>query len=620
MKQAICVKYENNFYDYLKIIAANDYYVVSRTGKGGELTDIIIADDDFTNASVQKYDTRVTLTDVELSFHPLPVRERSSPLYAHARQILESLDLTDKTVPASEIADGAFIDALIYKTTGKQIRFPKDRILSLREAAEYIQNTLGISSPLIQSADALSQTWFSEKTRPLQVIGLQKELSDENAPFLTDDLFGLAYNLLLSEAGGEICLFRMIRINPSLKDKILESRERTLVYPYYEKFGFEIKEGVFKDKDGRDVPAFYLPGANLSHPYINEYMTADSVHYVFCAAWDMHIRKSGRGLVVLYNANTKKTTLLHGRMNARCYSMLVTPGNTVYYTADENIWKYDIEKEEKSIVYTEPDGKELQEVPTVTEDGKHLLFFYGTRINYWPSRACILNLETLEAKTVIDEDWVDAHFKGHPNPFPGHFIINPKDANIVHFLHGGGINCDDRIWMQRVDTDEKWMPYCQKHTESGDFAESLTHFNWSSDGRKLYFTRVAEPGSDMKHGICCIDPFRENDEVVYVDDGYRYIHDTPDYEDRCFIADTHELYEDGWQSEIVLIDMKTKCRRKLFRVAITKNHPGHPHPQFAFDGKSVLFAFSPAYDKCICVANVNVENERNELKEGKGDV
>ena len=64
MKQAICVKYENNFYDYLKIIAANDYYVVSRTGKGGELTDIIIADDDFTNASVQKYDTRVTLTDV----------------------------------------------------------------------------------------------------------------------------------------------------------------------------------------------------------------------------------------------------------------------------------------------------------------------------------------------------------------------------------------------------------------------------------------------------------------------------------------------------------------------------------------------------------------------------
>lgn len=609
MKAIMFVTYQNDRFDYLKIETTETFYVVERTGTGGVRTDAIFVEEGESVAHILRYDTHEKEPSAHMEQASISEAKASPRLYLHAAETLKML--TQMEIGMDTL--NCDMSKIAHYITGLSIDFSSCR--TVKDALFVLLNVLGDTHVgtvferagalgLIRSATSLTETWFGETTKPLAPIGLCAELIDEQTPLRPGEAAGILFNLFSVKKCGVTFANLLAENDDSFTKKIFDSRERRLVYPYYERFGFHVRENIYHDKNGKEIPSFYLPGGNLNHAYINELTTSDNENYVLCAGWDCHIRKSGRGVPVIYNRITKQTKTLHNQMNVRCYGMLVSRKNVIFFVAGSQIFTYDLKTETKSIVYSEPDGHELQEIPTLTDDGRYLLFFYGTQINYWPNRACLLDLKKGTCKVVLDADWVNMHFGGTKNPFPGHFIISPQNHQIIHFLHAGPDNVDDRIWMFDLATQKFWQPYHQKHLPDGRFAESLTHFIWSGDGEKLYFTRVAEAESELKNGICYILPFQEKHDAVYIDDGYRYIHAVPDSEDRFFIADTHESVADGWQSEIVLIDMKLKYRKKLFCVAITKNHPGHPHPQFSSDGTEILFTFLPDAALPLCVGHV----------------
>ena len=107
------------------------------------------------------------------------------------------------------------------------------------------------------------------------------------------------------------------------------------------------------------------------------------------------------------------------------------------------------------------------------------LCFLGGRIHYQPDNAGILDTQTGQLCHFLNTEWVREHFGGKINPFAGHVLVNPKKPKLVQFLHGGGVNQDDRMWLCNTETGEKWEPYKQVYTADGEFGENLTHWFWS---------------------------------------------------------------------------------------------------------------------------------------------
>lgn len=617
MKRVTLVRYIDDKYDFYRLKTDGGEFLLSGTGLGVERCDVVLADVSTTSAKLVRYDQAIDAKLLEIKSIATEKKscyneKKTDVLYLHAAQILTMLDLGDFTQNLSEKADGDVAQELISKIIGKSVS---------------LSNTLTVGSCLYDILSAMNESTngniidcatkcgvlltmekravhFKEETGLLQAIGLYREITDESSPLYNDELCAICYNLVL------LNLVRLATKDDSLGEKITSTYERSLVFPYYEHFGISVKKKVFTDLDGKEMTGFYIPGAILNHTYINEYTTVDNEWHVFCALLDRHIRKWGRTVPVLYNDKTGETITLHDRMNVRMFSILMTKQKTVYFIADESIYRYDIDKREKELVYTQPEGLHLQEVPTVTDDGRYLLFFYGSELAHVPTRGCILDTVSRECKLVLDEFWVKEHFGNHQNPFAGHFIINPKDENIVHFLHGGGANVDDRMWILDVRTDEKWEPYKQKRLPNGEFGEGLTHWFWMPDGKRLGFVRIRRDSDPSigKGGICYIDIDDRQSAVTEMVTKREAIHATPDYEGRMFIYDTYndEPEKYRYTSHLSLYDSKTGEERLLHRVNIIKSHPGHPHPIFSADGTHVLFAFSPDESGVVCVCTEKV--------------
>lgn len=112
-------------------------------------------------------------------------------------------------------------------------------------------------------------------------------MTNRDSALLNDELCALCCNLAL------LNLVRLCEEDLSFAEKIFATRERTLVFAYYEHFGISVKEKIFTDMDGKQIKGFYVPGAMLNHAYINEYTTLDNSWHVFCALFDRRIRKGG---------------------------------------------------------------------------------------------------------------------------------------------------------------------------------------------------------------------------------------------------------------------------------------------------------------------------------------
>lgn len=630
MRQVTLVTYDDCRYDYCKIVQDDLIFPFTRTGNGGKITDVILTEQNLTGAQVIRNDTgefeNVMISSVPVGEYTLYDEDgyKVNPLFSHAAAILKRLDIVDISEQLHRPMSGKEAQSLFFEIFGKNIILPQSQTISMVTILKALLEAFDMSSNgnifdnaeangFLKSLKTGKAIWFGEKTKQFAAIGLYREMIYEDMLFCFDEAAGLLFNFFLVENKTCNLLHRFVREKEGFVQKLTETYERALVYPYYEAFGFEIKKRVFHDDLNREISSLYLPGLNLNHPYINEYVTADDEHYILCAAYDNYIRKGGRGIPVIYRASDGKTIQLHDRLNMRAFGMLVTKKNVVYFIADDKIYSYDIKTEQKSIVFVEPDGHELQEIPTISEDGRYLVFFYGTIRNYHPNRGCVLNTETGEWKIFLSEEWVEEHFKGTQNPFAGHFIINPIRTNLVNFLHGGAKNVIDRMWLADLNTGDIWEPYVQILKKDGTFGENLTHWVWSADGKRLYFIRLNVGYSIVENGISYIDLDEQPVQVHVVDSSHSYAHAVPDKDDKYYIADTHD-YENGhYKSSIILLNGRTQNSTILFRLSILKNHPSHPHPQFSVSGNQIIFAFTPDDLGRVCVGVVNIEEYRRQL-------
>lgn len=620
MDKVTLVEYIDDKYDYYRLKGAETEFLLSGTGQNVTRCDVVL-----TEAAAE--DLRLERYDLASSAQLLSIKNvmtgkktvyrgdgsKAEPLYMHAAQILKQLCLGDFTERLSERADRQEAEKIFSKILGKKVFLAAE--MNVGSTARALLTAIGKSA----SAHVLDRAaengiflsterktvWFHEETAQLQVIGLYRETTFEEAPLCNDELCGICYNLLLVRIGDERCMVRLAKESSEFAERVTASYERSLVFPYYEDTKIVIRKKRFYDLDGKPMTGFYVPGAMMNHAYINEYTTTDNMHYVFCALFDRHLRKWGRGIPVLYNDETGETVQLHDRMNMRAYGMLMSKQNKVYFVADENIYCYDIYTREKKVVFTEPNGCSLQEVPTISDDGRYLLFFYGTRQQHIPNRGCVLDTQSGTCKIILDYPWVDEHFGHQHNPFAGHFIINPKRPWLINFLHGGPDNVKDRMWLLNTETEEKWEPYRQVILEDGSFGESLTHWVWSPDGNRLYFVRVRRDmhPSVGQGGICYIEPDQPQKGVTEMVTQKEAIHAVPDCSGKLFVYDTYndEPEKYRYTSEISLFHMETGEEKLLHRISIIKNHPGHPHPVFSADGSLVIFAFSAENSGVVCV-------------------
>ncbi len=630
MNKAILITYIDDRYDYCKVKIAGEEYLFSRTGIGEVRTDVILTDKDVSDAVVVCYDTFEKEEIISICSVPVGPNVqyhedgfKKNVLFGHASQILKKLGLFNFNDILAQPVDKMAAEEILSAFLGRNIVLNEKP--NIENTLKAVMTALELKSGehifddaeeygIIKSIATGRTVWFGEQTSQLAAIGLYRELTYEKAPLCYDELVAIIYNLLLAKPAGIDILAKLVKEYEGFADKITATYERSLVYPYYEQFGFKVRKCVFYDVDGQAIPSFYLPGVNLNHTYINEYTTADDKNYVLCAAFDRHIRTSGRGIPILYRSTDDTTIMLHDRMNMRMYAMLVSKQNVVYFTADDKIFSYNINTGTKKIVFTEPNGCELQEIATITADGLYLLFFYGTRFNYYPNRGCILNTETCECKVILDTQWVDEHFSYHKNPFAGHFIINPVYPNLVNFLHGGMENVKDRMWLLDTNTEKIWQPYVQIMNEDGSFGEWLVHWIWSSNGKRLYFVRLMSQTTAVESGICYIDIDEHPTCVHVVDSEYAYAHTVPDEKDQFFISDTLYLGSDGYMSDIILLNSDNNKKDIMYKLNVLKNHPGHPHPQFSLSGRDILFTYTPEKRGYVCVGVVNVQNNKNRLE------
>ncbi len=529
----------------------------------------------------------------------------------------ETLDLSQKA-SMKEAAE-------VFKAiTGKDVSLKQDA--TLREVIVAFSNALGlkaekesdyISSKIVRNLVKHPQQWFGVNSYKTQSHGLYDiTVGTYDRTVFNDDLVGLCYNLLYLKENGESYLAKLCE-NEEFFLNMANTNDRNLVYGYYYEKGFRIRENVRVDEiTGETITEFYCPGTNVNIPYINELTTVDGENIVLMAGVD---KQYGTGHPVVYNRKTGKTVTVD--MNdVRFFAQVLSEKNILYYTSGDRIYSYDINKKEKKIVWEKKSGGyHIQEIPTITRDGRYLCVFWGTEISYAPNHIGILDTETGEMKTYLNQKWVDDNLYGPDPCFVGHVIINPVDPTIVQFLHGGGNHVEDRMWFLDTKTGKTWIAPDMSKKFSYDFAEHCVHWVWSFDGKKVYYCRMTTLVG-AQTGVVYYD-FENQDETVHlVDDSYAYAHAVPSCDDTMLVGDTHRTSTDGsYKSDVVLYDKVSGFPRLLAYNNCWQNHPCHSHPVFSVDGTTVFYNTSDEETGFSRAASINVTSTVEDMRKN-GDV
>lgn len=526
--------------------------------------------------------------------------------------LLSSMGLFDENTPLEEPADGKAAAEIFQRITGKGCTLSEN--VTLEETIRAFSAALGvpceteadwIESGLIRNMSKHVQKWFGQTTYKTQTHGLYDiEVGNYQKPLYNDDLVGLCYNLLFLRDEGESFLAGVCE-DEAVFDGMAETNDRNLMYSYYEEKGYRVKESTRTDEvTGEMIHEFYCPGLNMNIPYINELCTADSKNFVFCAGVDKHY---GTGNPIVYNRETGKTTTVDNR-RIKMFAQVLSEDNVMYYTIDNEIWAYDIDAGEKKKLWEEPDGNTLQEIPTITRDGKYLCVFWGSVNKSYPDHIGILNTETGEMKSYLGKRWVDNHLYG-PNPiFVGHVIINPVDETIVQFLHGGGSSVEDRMWFLDTKTGKTWKTPDMSRKFDGSWGEQCVHWVWSLDGKKVYYCRMSSQSLAAKPGVVYYDFEHPENGVMQVNDSYPYAHAVPDTKDELIIGDSYKLRSDGfYKSEVVLYDSVSDYAKLLSYHSIWNGHPCHSHPTFSLDSSMIFFNQACERDISVRVGMVEID-------------
>lgn len=534
--------------------------------------------------------------------------------------LLNSMGLFDKNTPLEDRADGETAAKLFQRITGKSCALSGD--VTMEETIRAFSDALGIegtgetdwvASGIVRNMERHAPKWFGETPYKTQTHGFYDiEAGGYQRGLFYDDLVGLCYNLLfLKDSDGESFLAKLCE-DEAVFQGMAYTNDRDLMYTYYEERGYRIYEASRTDEiTGETIREFYAPGVNINIPYINEWCTVDSKNFVFCAGVDKHF---GTGNPVVYNRETGKTVTVDNR-RIKMFAQVLSEDNVMYYTVNSEVWAYDIKTREKKMLWQEPNGAVLQEIPTITRDGKYLCVFWGSENKSYPDHIGILNTETGELKSYLGKKWVDNHLYG-PNPiFVGHVIIDPADETIVQFLHGGGSSVEDRMWFLDTKTNKTWKAPDMSRRFDGGWGEQCVHWVWSLDGKKVYYCRMSTQSLASKPGVVYYDFENPQNGVIQVNDSYPYAHAVPDATDQLFVGDSYKLRSDGfYKSEVVLYDSVSDYAKLLSYHSIWNSHPCHSHPTFSLDSSMIFFNQAYERDNSIRVGMIEVEETIKKMR------
>ncbi len=185
---------------------------------------------------------------------------------------------------------------------------------------------------------------------------------------------------------------------------------------------------------------------------------------------------------------------------------------------------------------------------------------------------------------------------------PNHMNINPnpKYSNIVIFSHEGnganGEGCADRMWALDINTGEKQNIFKQKMYTSTMPAEIVSHEGWMANGEEIMFAankkRHPQTGEyTTPAGICIVNKDGTNRRYIYNTDEngaeYNYLHPSGSLADNRFVVS--DTSYNGETTDLVLVDCFTGQTHHLATLPQNGQNPGHTHPNFSRDGKTVIF-------------------------------
>lgn len=330
---------------------------------------------------------------------------------------------------------------------------------------------------------------------------------------------------------------------------------------------------------GRQIHAVGLPGTNTCHLYFNaQTWNADSTKLILCT----NIQTNKNCDFVEFDTVSGTTTYLD---SSRYYHGVVSPTNKFCYTKANEIYSIDLNTHDKTLLYTMPDNKPLYGVPSVSNDGTIMTVYWRDTENR-PRNISKINTVTKAFSTIIVSAYVKSVFG---NDSIDHPMVNPVHHSLFFYCRNGR-NLSDRLWVYDESLNKHKNLYIQKFIGE-QLGEYVGHEMWAYNGEKLYFVKYVQSPLTPA-GLMWVDKWDSN-QYGYINSDYPYLHAAVSPDEKWMVADTR--YTTGTvakESNVVLVDMKTKKSELLAKVNTWAAQPGHVHPSFSPDNKKVVFTFA----------------------------
>ncbi len=263
------------------------------------------------------------------------------------------------------------------------------------------------------------------------------------------------------------------------------------------------------------------------------------------------------------------------------YVVVTSPLNNVFYVnKDHEIIKMDCVTSEKSLVTKIPEeyctgrASMLQvnnDESRISIEWADLKLDEGSR---FPVYDTVKGEWLLDVTYVFDTPWYAPNHKSiNPNPEMGHLEL---------FAHEGE-HTKDRVWVMNLETGVPYNVFVQKPYSDAESGESAGHEGWTYDGKHVFF--VGGAGRIGGYSGFTWVGYDGKDRRYITTGSFCHVGIHP-YTDRWAIADTSY---NGVDSTITLIDCWTGDQYPVATIHQTGVDPGHCHPNFSFDGKTAIF-------------------------------
>ena len=436
-----------------------------------------------------------------------------------------------------------------------------------------------------------------------------EEITSLDSYAYIDDLAGIVYNQLGIDSPDKTAyIAKLVNAGIIFSDNVVNCGNQALLYKYYEEAGFNLVEKSYVDpKTGITVNTIGLPGTHTVSMYSSASSSADGKNILVTTAVDY---QTGKGLMAIYNTETKKTTMINNKPTAY-FGGVMAPTNEAFYYCDNEVYRYNVETGENTLIAENIDeGKPFYGPPGVTNDAKYLsLYRRSDDTDRLPRNIYKLNVETGEMQEVMTPEMTKAFLKAPVNHID-HVIINPVYDNEFFFCRNSG-SIPDRMHMFNSETGEERI-YLQSQTDkNGKLEEYTGHEIWAFDGEGMYFVRYGQ-SIPQPTGMMWVS--LDGEKLVNYNNDYSYLHMGVSFDGSRLIGDTPNQFDgENWNSNIVLVDVDkenmTSTSRLLAKIQNWGMHPAHSHPAISIDGSKALFTMSdPEERNIIKVGYIDIEN------------